>query len=68
MSHIITLRGLEQYRDTALAIGLVELLGNDKPNDSDISIAETIVKRLKLSWDDCRSTSSLKKAIKSRVN
>jgi hypothetical protein len=43
----------ERYRGTAIAIGLLELLGNAWPEAKHVALAEQIVKQLNLDWDDC---------------
>lgn len=64
MKVVNNLGQLERYKDIALAIGFVELLGNDKPNDKNINIAKVVVKRLGLSWEDCLNFNNLMKAMK----
>lgn len=51
--------GLERYRTTAQAIGLMELLGNYRPNVKQLRIVEKIVMKLGLSWEACESTTEL---------
>lgn len=55
---------LEQYRITAQAIGLVELLGNAQPNNSQVRMAEKLVSVLGLSWEACANQQALLRALK----
>lgn len=59
-----TLPGLERYRVTAQAIGLIELLGNAKPNDKQIYMAERLIQTLNLSWNACTNQRALLQALK----
>lgn len=49
----------ERYRITAQAIGLMELLGNEKPNSQQIRLVEKIVLKLHLSWSACENLKEL---------
>lgn len=59
-----TLPGLERYRVTAQAIGLIELLGNAKPNDKQVYMAERLIRALNLSWSACTNQRALLQALK----
>lgn len=44
---------LSRYKHVGIAIGLLELLGNSKPDTRQVALAEKIVKCLNLDWEDC---------------
>ena len=55
--------GIERYRITAQAIGLVELLGNARPSRKQLKVAEKIVGKLRLSWQACESVTVLMRVL-----
>lgn len=59
-----SISGAERYRITAQAIGLIELLGNQRPNSKQIRVVEQIVMKLRLSWEACENTGKLMQTLK----
>ena len=55
---------MARYRITAQAIGLIELLGNDRPSTKQLQIVENIVRKLHLSWQACEDEMELLKTLK----
>lgn len=55
--------GIERYRITAQAIGLIELLGNERPSRKQLKVAEKIVGKLHLSWQACENVTELMRAL-----
>lgn len=61
-----SISGYERYRVTAQAIGLIELLGNNRPSTRQLQIVENIIRSLRLSWDACESETELLRYFKCR--
>lgn len=55
---------LEHYRLTAQAIGLIELLGNMRPDNKQVRMAERLVQALGLLWEACENQRVLLRALK----